>query len=79
VVLRFRPEVRRLVESRRWMPGQVVTPLPDGGCDLCFTGTGPELVPLVLSFGRQVQVIAPDWLRTRVLAELEEALAGYRG
>ena len=77
VHLRFAREVRTVVETRRWMPGQRVVPRADGGCDLFFTATGHELASMILGFGDKAEVLAPAWLRERVAGELRRAVAFY--
>ncbi|MFZ5480843.1 MAG: helix-turn-helix transcriptional regulator [Myxococcota bacterium] len=74
------PGKRDYLAGRRWMAeGSTIRDLPDGACELTFRATGPELVSMVLSFGKTLRVIEPAWLRKEVETELQKALEHYRG
>jgi proteasome accessory factor B len=78
VALRFTPTATPHVRERRWHPSQSLTPTPEGGCVLRVTVSEPlEMQPWIRSWGAQVQVVAPDWLRERIAAELRQAAAQY--
>jgi predicted DNA-binding transcriptional regulator YafY len=77
VVLRFSPEVARLVRARDWHPTAHLHPLPDGGVELRMQTSGHELVRFACEWGVQVEVIAPPSLRRKVRDELAGALARY--
>jgi proteasome accessory factor B len=78
VVLRFAPAAAPLVRERRWHPSQRLTPLPDGGCLFRVCVSEPvEMQPWIRSWGAQVEVLAPDWLRDRIAAELRQAADQY--
>jgi predicted DNA-binding transcriptional regulator YafY len=77
VVLRFTPQVARLVWARAWHPTAQMTALPDGGVELSMVTGGQELVRFALEWGATCEVVAPPWLRDAVLAELRGALAAY--
>jgi predicted DNA-binding transcriptional regulator YafY len=78
VVLRFSATVTSLVAERRWHPSQQLERLPDGGCMLRLEVSQPlEMQPWVRSWGSQVEVLAPDWLRERIAAELQQAAEQY--
>jgi len=36
-----------------------------------------EMQPWIRSWGAQVEVLAPDWLRLRIAAELQQAAGKY--
>ncbi len=69
------PDVKWLkyyVREREWQRGQRLTDLPDGRLRLTFTVTSlVEVVPWVLQFGSEVEVVGP--------VQLQEAVAGTRG
>ncbi len=78
VVLRFTPTVNPHVRERRWHPSQTLTPTPEGGCVLRVTISEPlEMQPWIRSWGAQVEVVAPEWLRERIAAELRQAAEQY--
>jgi proteasome accessory factor B len=78
VVLRFAPAVMPLVHERRWHPSQSLEPAPDGGGVLRVCVSEPvEMQPWIRSWGAQVRVLAPEWLRERIAAELRQAAEQY--
>jgi len=78
VVLRFMPAATPLVRERRWHPSQQLTSTLDGGCILRVYVSEPvEMQPWIRSWGAQVEVLAPDWLRERIAAELRQAAEQY--
>ena len=53
--------------------------ISDGGCVLHLWVSEPlEMQPWIRSWGAQVEVIAPDWLRERIADELRQAGEQYR-
>jgi proteasome accessory factor B len=78
VVLRFVPEAAPYVRERTWHPSQEIESLSDGGLTLRLCIAEPrEMLPWIRSWGAQVEVIAPDWLRERVAEELKRAAEMY--
>lgn len=78
VVLRFRPEVAAHVAERNWHPSQELEPLEDGGCLLRVSIAEPlEMQPWIRSWGAQVEVLEPDWLRQQIAEELRKAAEQY--
>jgi len=78
VVLRFIPDAAPYVRERTWHSSQVIESQPDGGLTLRLCIAEPrEMLPWIRSWGAQVEVIAPDWLRERVADELKEAAELY--
>ncbi len=78
VALRFTPAATPHVRERRWHPSQRLSPTPDGGCLLHVCVSEPvEMQPWIRSWGAQVEVLAPDWLRERIAAELRQAAELY--
>jgi predicted DNA-binding transcriptional regulator YafY len=79
VVLRFTTAARPFVAERHWHPSQQFQATPDGGCLLRVQVSEPlEMQPWIRSWGAQVEVISPEWLRTRIAEELRQAAEQYR-
>ena len=79
VVLRFSAGAKPFVEERRWHPSQRLQATPDGGCLLQVQVSEPlEMQPWIRSWGAQVEVLAPEWLRSRIADELLQAAAQYQ-
>lgn len=78
VALRFSSTVAPIVTERRWHPSQLLETLSDGSCLLRLEVSQPlEMQPWIRSWGSQVEVLAPDWLRQRIAAELQQAAEQY--
>lgn len=78
VVLRFTPEVTSNIYEREWHSTQKLEKTADGGCLLRVQVAQPqEMQPFIRSWGAQVEVLAPDWLRAQIAAELALAAAQY--
>ncbi len=78
VVLRFTPEVTPHIHERQWHPTQKLEKTEDGGCLLSVQVAQPqEMQPFIRSWGAQVVVLAPDWLRAQIGKELQQAAAQY--
>ena len=66
-VLRFTPERARWVADETWHPEQQTRWLPDGRFELRVPYSDPrELVMDILKYGPDVEVVAPEALRTAV-------------
>jgi len=79
VVLRFSAAAKPFVLERNWHPSQHIDLAPDGGCVLHLQVSEPlEMQPWIRSWGAQVEVMAPEWLRQRIAEELAQAAAHYR-
>ena len=78
VILRFTPEVMPHIYERHWHPTQTLQKLEDGGCLFKVRVAQPqEMQPFIRSWGAQVEVLAPDWLRADIAQELQRAAAQY--
>jgi proteasome accessory factor B len=78
VVLRFTPAATPLIRERQWHPSQTLESTPEGGCVLRVKVTEPlEMQPWIRSWGAQVEVLAPQPLRERIAAELQQATQLY--
>jgi len=77
-VLRFSRERARWVADERWHPQQAGQFLTDGRYELRIPYRDPqELVMDILRHGADVEVVAPETLRTEVRRRLEKALGQY--
>lgn len=77
-VLRFSRERARWVADEHWHHGQVGQFLTDGRYELRIPyRDSRELVMDILRHGANVEVVAPELLRTEVRASLQAALAHY--
>jgi predicted DNA-binding transcriptional regulator YafY len=78
VVLRFIPDAAVYVRERIWHSSQEIESDPDGGLTLRLCIAAPrEMLPWIRSWGSQVEVIAPDWLRERIAEELRKGAEMY--
>ncbi len=78
VRLHFAPAASALVRETRWHPSQQLKPADDGGVELSLTvASTTELVPWILGWGPNCQVLAPSDLRKRIATELRSAATMY--
>ncbi len=78
IVLRFAPKVASRVREARWHPGERVAEEADGSLTWRATVAGPIEIRLwILSWGDDVEVIAPVELRADVAATHARAAARY--
>jgi proteasome accessory factor B len=78
VVLRFAPSVAARVQEAVWHPSQTVKAAPDGSLEWRATVAGTVEVRLwILSWGDDVEVLAPAELRDDVAASHARAAAKY--
>lgn len=67
VRLRFSPAVASRVQECTWHPSQSILKREDGGVEFGVTVAGTmEITPWILSWGAEVEVLAPPELRTRI-------------
>jgi predicted DNA-binding transcriptional regulator YafY len=77
-VLQFGASSARWVSRETWHPEQIGTPQLDGTYLLQFPyAQEPELVMDILKYGADVQVLAPESLRTAVAEKLRAAVKLY--
>ncbi len=77
-VLRFTPQRARWVSAERWHPDQQSRWLDDGRYELRVPySQTPELIMDIMKYGPDVEVMAPEALRTAVAERLRLALAQY--
>ncbi len=79
VHLRFSPNVAPRVREARWHQSQQLVENADGGCDLFLTVAGiREILSWVLSWGAEVEVLAPAELRAEVINHACRMLERYQ-
>lgn len=79
VVLRFTPERSRWVNGELWHEGQSEVIEGDGSLVLTIPVCHEaEIMMEILKHGSQVEVLDPEWLRDRVIDELENAVNKYQ-
>jgi predicted DNA-binding transcriptional regulator YafY len=67
IVLRFSGRAAQLVRERNWHPSQILQELAGGNLEVALTlNSLEEIVPWILSWGRQCEVIRPVRLRKKV-------------
>ena len=75
VVLRFSPSVATRVGETTWHPSQTLSPEPDGSLTFRVTVAGSIEIRLwILSWGDEVEVLAPPELRDDVVATHRRAV-----
>jgi len=78
VALRFDAEKARWIRERTWHPSQSLEEQEDGRVILKMTVAGHgDLFRWILSHGAHVEILAPDWLRERVVEEWRRAVDTY--
>jgi predicted DNA-binding transcriptional regulator YafY len=78
VHLRFEKSVARRVRETVWHRSQVLTDLPDGRIEMTVRVAGiVEIRPWILSWGENVEVLAPASLREAVSTAVRGAAARY--
>jgi predicted DNA-binding transcriptional regulator YafY len=71
VSLRFNPFRARWVREQLWHPAQEVRPTPDGGIELSFpVADFREVKMMILQFGADARVLAPEALRQELMEEV---------
>ena len=79
VILRFNADAAPYVRERTWHPSQEFEEHEDGTLTVRACIAEPrEMLPWIRSWGAQVEVLGPDWLREKVAEELMKAVEIYR-
>jgi len=79
VILRFAPAVSARVREATWHPSETVREHADGSLEWRATVAGTIEIRLwILSWGDDVEVLAPEALRDDVASTLQRAAARYR-
>jgi predicted DNA-binding transcriptional regulator YafY len=69
ILLRFSGRAAQLVRERNWHPSQRLQDLADGYLEVSLTlNSLEEIVPWILSWGRQCEVVRPARLRKKVIS-----------
>ena len=67
IVLRFSGRAAQLVRERNWHSSQQIQELADGNLELSLTlNSLEEIVPWILSWGKDCEVVSPVKLRRKV-------------
>ena len=78
IVLLFETDTGHRVMEEEWHPSQEAEILADGRVQFSLRATiTPEFVAWLLYYGSRVEVVKPEWLRERVVAEHGEAVGVY--
>lgn len=78
VKLKFSPHAAAYVHDRQWSEDQKMELLEDGSLILEISAASkPEIISWVLSFGKNVEAIAPEWLKGEIAAQARELAARY--
>ena len=78
IVLRFTPEVAPRVRETRWHPTEVIETCEDGSLMWKARVADPvEMLPWIRGWGKDVEVLAPAFLRTRIREEVRSLAARY--
>ena len=78
VVLHFNADAAPYIRERTWHTSQHLEPASDGGLTLRLCIAEPrEMLPWIRSWGAQVEVVEPGWLRERVAEEMRRAAELY--
>ena len=78
IVLRFNADAAPFVRERTWHASQEIEPDSNGGLILRLCIAEPrEMLPWIRSWGAQVEVVEPGWLRERAAEDLRNAAEIY--
>lgn len=79
VVLRFDTSVANRVQESRWHRSQQVEPRPDGSLIWrAWVAAPQEMLHWIRGWGANVEVIAPDWIRERMVEEARQLVRIYK-
>lgn len=80
VVLAFPADVTPLVRERLWHGAQQIEILEDKRCTLSVEVAEPQdLLPWIRSWGSQMEVLEPTWLRAELMTEARRIAELYSG
>jgi predicted DNA-binding transcriptional regulator YafY len=78
VVLLFNADAAPYIRERTWHPSQTIETRADGMLAVRMCIAEPrEMLPWIRSWGAQVEVLSPEWLREKVAEELRNAAEIY--
>ncbi len=73
IKLKFSPEVADRVVETRWHPSQKTKRINDGSLIADFEVSEPkEMYPWIRGWGKDVEIVEPDYLRRRFIGEIRE-------
>ena len=79
IILRFNADAAPYVQERIWHESQIIKAEAGGGLTVRLCISEPrEVLPWIRSWGAQVEVMAPEWLREKVGEEMRTAAELYR-
>ena len=79
IILRFNSDAAPYVQERIWHESQIIKTEAGGGLTVRLCISEPrEVLPWIRSWGAQVEVLAPEWLREKVGDEMRAAAELYR-
>ena len=79
VVLRFTPERSRWIKGEIWHEGQTEEVQDDGSLVRTIPASHEkEIMMEILKHGSQVKVLEPEWLKEKVIKEINDAVKKYR-
>lgn len=79
VKLRFTPERSRWIKGEIWHEGQTEEIMEDGSLVRTIPASHEaEITMEILKHGSHVEVLEPEWLRDKVVAELQSAVKKYQ-
>jgi len=79
VVLRFTPERSRWIKGEMWYEAQTEIVQDDGSLVRTIPASHEgEITMEILKHGSQVELLEPDWLREKIIKEINDAVKIYR-
>ena len=79
VILRFSAERSRWIKDEVWHENQAETIYDDGSIERTIPASHEaEILMEILKHGSHVEVISPDWLRAKVISEMNSVLEKYQ-
>ncbi len=79
VKLKFSPRVYNRVCESEWHSSQVIEDSEDGGCIMTIRAGGIfEMLPWIRSWGGEVEVLSPEYLRRTMVEETEKLMNIYQ-
>lgn len=78
IQLRFSPNAAPYIKERIWHPSQVIIDGPANTIDLFLTlGDTREIQPWIRSWGAEVEVIKPKYLRDKITNDIKKLVSMY--
>ena len=78
MVLRFTPERSRWIKGEMWHEAQTEVFQDDGSLVRTIPASHEgEIIMEILKHGSQVEVLEPEWLKDKVIMEINDAVKKY--